>query len=199
MAKAPGTGLLRRRLKRARERVYLEHFLACRGLVYRQLIEGMDDGREPDFSCLIEGKWIGIELTTLPRLRDRVGNHQLLWKRWYWRTIALTGLQPAPWVQRLERSVSFNGRSAEDWEVMENIPVPISQQDIDAVLSKKKRRYPAYLERRPLDELWLLIHTDQQQPEGVLVVETRALHHGSKFQQVWLSRYPSRELIRICY
>lgn len=80
-----GGGARRERLKRAREWVYLTHFLAATGVRPDSIISGKDDGKEPDFTCIIGGRLVGIELTTLPRLRDNMGDKHLWLKRLYWR------------------------------------------------------------------------------------------------------------------
>jgi hypothetical protein len=175
---AKGHGARRRLQKRQRERIYLEHFLAVRQLHCQQLIDGQDDGHEPDFSALIDGKWVGIELTTLPRLRDRVGNHWLVPRRMYWRLMRALG-----W--------PFAGRRALDLALLP-ISSEIEQADIDAVMQKKADKISHYYERRPLDQLWLLIHTDLVQSDGYLKPASQPLYHQSDFDQVRMSVYPAR-------
>ncbi len=79
-----GNGQRRRWLKRQREWLYLEHFLAVQQWQPKRILEGQDDGHEPDFTLWLQGQVIGVELTTLPRLRDQMGNHQLRSRRLYW-------------------------------------------------------------------------------------------------------------------
>ena len=179
-----GNGVRRRWVKRQREWLYLEHFLAVQALRPSRIIEGQDDGHEPDFTLLINGRWIGIELTTLPRLRDQIGEHQLRMRRLYWWLMRQLG-----WPLAGARATTevVNGAQA----------LPIGQADIDAVMQKKHHRVPHYRQRRHLDELWLLIHTDAMQADGLLAVGATPLHHGSAFDRVWLSRYPLRTLIDI--
>lgn len=50
----------------------------------KRILEGQDDGHEPDFTLWLQGQVIGVELTTLPRLRDQMGNHQPRSRRLYW-------------------------------------------------------------------------------------------------------------------
>lgn len=178
-----GNGVMRMRQKRQRERIYLEHFLAVRQLHATELIEGRDDGKEPDFSVCIDDVWIGIELTTLPRLRDRLGNDWLMARRLYWQAMRVLGW-PFSGARRL-------GQSA--------LPVEsyVVQHDIDAVMAKKADKVPHYHDRRPLDQIWLLIHTDRMQKDGLLGVPEQALQHPSNFDQVWLSFYPTRRVVHV--
>ena len=87
-------------LKRQREWVYLVHFLAMLHLHPAKTISGTDDGNEPDFTCIFycdKGEYaIGIELTTLPRLRDRLGNDNLMLKRWYWQSLLQVSTKLTP-------------------------------------------------------------------------------------------------------
>jgi hypothetical protein len=175
---AKGQGVRRRLQKRQRERIYLEHFLAVRQLHYQQLIDGQDDGHEPDFTARIDGKWVGIELTTLPRLRDRVGNHWLIPRRLYWRMVRALG-----W--------PFAGRRTLDLSLLP-VSSQIQQADIDAVMQKKADKVSHYYDKRPLDQVWLLIHTDLLQNDGYLKPATTPLLHHSDFDQVWMSLYPAR-------
>lgn len=181
MGRQKGTGQRRRWLKRQREWLYLEHFLAVRQLQPQHIIEGQDDGHEPDFTLRLQGQWIGVELTTLPRLRDRIGSHQLRLRRGYWALMRHLGWPFAG--TRPQRTLSG--------QMVDSV---IDQQDIDAVMQKKQHRLPHYHERRPLDQVWLLIHTDALQPRGLLQVGEAALQHRSGFDAVWLSRYPLRQL-----
>lgn len=63
--------------KRQREWVYLSHYLMISGLNPLHIISGQDDGREPDFTLIFYQQrrlyYVGIELTTLPRLREQMG------------------------------------------------------------------------------------------------------------------------------
>ena len=73
-------------LKRQREWVYLAHFLAMLHLHPAKTCSGTDDGNEPDFPCICysdKGDYaIGIQLTSLPRLRGRLCNDPLTFKLW---------------------------------------------------------------------------------------------------------------------
>jgi hypothetical protein len=178
-----GNGLLRMRQKRQRERIYLEHFFAVRQLHATQLIEGRDDGQEPDFSVCLDGVWIGIELTTLPRLRDRLGNQALLSRRLYWQAMRWLGW-PFSGARRVRRSGLL-------------VQSTVLQSDIDAVMSKKADKVLHYQHRRPLDQVWLLIHTDRVQADGLLGLPDMALLHASAFDQVWLSVYPTRRVMQV--
>ncbi|MEC7120414.1 MAG: hypothetical protein VXW65_10990 [Pseudomonadota bacterium] len=180
---AKGNGQRRIWLKRQRERIYLEHFLAILELRAEQVIEGRDDGNEPDFTVLIQGQWIGIELTTLPRLRDRLGDHWLILRHWYWRMIRWLG-RPFTGTRRLQPS---------------QLPISstVDQEDVDAVMRKKASKVHGYHSRRTLHQLWLLIHTDRLQPDGLLGVPQHSLYHASDFDRVWMSFYPTRRLVAI--
>lgn len=60
-------------------------------------------------------------------------------------------------------------------------------------MGKKAHKAAGYHRRRPLDALWLLVHTDGKQPdmEMVLPFETsKPLHHDSQFDEVWITVYP---------
>ncbi len=180
-----GNGQRRRWLKRQREWLYLEHFLAVQQWQPQRILEGQDDGHEPDFTLWLQGQVIGVELTTLPRLRDQMGNHQLRSRRLYWWLMRQLGW-PFAGSRRPPAMPARAGAGSE-----------ITQTDIDAVLHKKKPRISHYRDRRPLDQLWLLIHTDAKQPEGPLTVQAAPLQHDSTFDQVWLSRYPLRQLVLV--
>ena len=245
-------------LKRQREWVYLGHFLAMLHLHPAKTISGTDDGNEPDFTCIFycdKGEYaIGIELTTLPRLRDRLGNDNLMLKRWYWQSLLQlsTKLTPtqfngageivgiktkwatwANWQNIDNRNISNisqqfiepshdlphptlssklqNGiAKTMRWlpsafftdmaDENEDLPIDsyINQSDIDAVMSKKAHKVHAYHKKRALDEVWLLIHTNEQQEKGVLTFDTsEALHHGSEFDRVFLTLYPTTTLLQI--
>lgn len=243
------------RLKRQREWVYLTHFLALRQLHPIKTISGSDDGQEPDFTCVFQHKtrktpyYIGIELTTLPRLRDRLGNENLMLKRWYWqsRLQVCTGFmpsvvdsdtalqasndfkgtshQPCPatkashWYHHLQ-SINFAARHTVGHRLQqgiaktmrwlpsaffedmtdEDLPIDslITQADIDAVMQKKAHKIAAYQQKRPLDEVWLLVHTNASQENGVLAVDTaQTLLHHSDFDQVFVTLYPSHQVLQL--
>ena len=82
----------------------------------------------------------------------------------------------------------------------EDLPIDsyINQSDIDAVMSKKAHKVQAYRKKRALDEVWLLIHTNEQQEKGVLTFNpSEVLHHGSEFNRVFLTLYPTTTLLQI--
>lgn len=269
------TRLSQQQLKRQREWVYLAHFLALLQLHPRKTISGTDDGREPDFTCVFDldnqtqgnglGYHIGIELTTLPRLRDRLGNENLLLKRWYWQSLlqvntrftpvkltqrplaAKQGTDACPvnsmgnpmvWqhfhshnvitlpiAQSEQGGRTRTGRAPKLWYLTHQLPqrvakrlnlpnafladtndgraqLPIdsiiAQGDIDAVMEKKAHKVAAYHQRRHLDEVWLLIHTNEQQENGVLEVDlATVLTHQSEFDRVFLTRYPNASVIQL--
>lgn len=239
-------------LKRQREWVYLAHFLAMLHLHPAKTISGTDDGNEPDFTCIFycdKGEYaIGIELTTLPRLRDRLGNDNLMLKRWYWQSLLQLSTKLTPtrfnchgeilgvkgdW-QNIDNRKIVNVsqqfiESSRDWphptlssklqngiaktmrwlpsafftdmaDENEDLPIDsyINQSDIDAVMGKKAHKVQAYRKKRALDEVWLLIHTNEQQEKGLLTFDTsEALHHGSEFDRVFLTLYPTTTLLQV--
>lgn len=229
------------RLKRQREWVYLTHFLALRQLHPIKTISGSDDGQEPDFTCVFQHKtrktpyYIGIELTTLPRLRDRLGNENLMLKRWYWqsRLQVCTGFTPNVVDSDTALQASNNGKGANRQPLInfpvrhtvghrlqqgiaktmrwlpsaffedmtdEYLPIDslITQADIDAVMQKKAHKIAAYQQKRPLDEVWLLVHTNASQENGVLAVDTaQTLSHHSDFDQVFVTLYPSHQVLQL--
>lgn len=270
--------LSQQQLKRQREWVYLAHFLALLQLHPRKTISGSDDGREPDFTCVFDvdnrsqdselGYQIGIELTTLPRLRDRLGNENLLLKRWYWQSLLQVSTRftpvtlshrpsaavpntnaqqfgamdnPMVWqhfqshnvitlpiaqnAQDQENGRKRNGLSSKLWYLTHQLPkrvakrmnmpsafladtndgftqLPIDsvivQADIDAVMLKKAHKVAAYHQRRRLDEVWLLIHTNEQQENGVLEIDLNTeLTHHSDFDRVFLTRYPNASVVQL--
>lgn len=82
----------------------------------------------------------------------------------------------------------------------EDLPIDsyINQSDIDAVMTKKAHKVQAYHKKRALDEVWLLIHTNEQQEKGVLTFDkSEVLHHGSEFNRVFLTLYPTTTLLQI--
>lgn len=253
-------------LKRQREWVYLTHFLAEFGWHPAKTFSGSDDGKEPDFTCVFHSDqgdyYVGIELTTLPRLRDRLGNDNLMLKRWFWQSKLQVSTKFTPTMikfkqdsdakpsimqadsqpsldaffdtasntvttkenvinqftpkksntksvnvgmliqQRVAKSMSwlpsafFMDMTADDSDFP--IDSVISQADIDAVMAKKASKVAAYQQKRPLDEVWLLIHTNEQQENGLLVVEPDAdLHHHSEFNRVFLTLYPSQRILQV--
>lgn len=239
-------------LKRQREWVYLAHFLAMLHLHPAKTISGDDDGNEPDFTCIFhcgQGEYvIGIELTTLPRLRDRLGNDNLMLKRWYWQSLLQVSTKFTPsqfnchgeilgakntWqkidnrkilnlsaqfiaqtadlphttvTHKLQNSIAKTMRwlpSAFFTDMAtdnEDLPIDsyITQTDIDAVMTKKAHKVTAYQKKRKLDEVWLLIHTNEQQENGLLRFDSsEALHHGSNFNRVFLTLYPTKTLLQV--
>lgn len=243
-AKSPTS---QQQLKRQREWVYLAHFLSLARLHPLKTISGEDDGQEPDFTCVFAKQgggecYIGIELTTLPRLRDRLGNDNLMLKRWYWQSLLQlqSRFQPTPlvasslsasfksyssvcpdtahtlatpvkpmaspnrqtWGNRLQQAVATTMRflpSAffDDMADSRGVPIDsvIDQRDIDAVMEKKASKTEAYQARRPLDAVWLLIHTNEQQEDGLLVADSSTpLWHNSDFARVFVTLYPNAEL-----
>lgn len=231
-------------LKRQREWVYLTHFLATLQLLPQKTISGSDDGKEADFTCIfatnVDGKQgsyvVGIELTTLPRLRDRLGNDHLMLKRWYWQTQLqmVSGFTPTQLhlkngnylsEQKINQHIAVLPEPSKlsnwlragqdiglalgkkwlpsayvsDMTMAENLPVDsvIDQQDIDAVMIKKASKAHNYRQRRKLDELWLLIHTNEQQENGILALESeKSLYYDSNFDRVFLTRYPNQQLMQ---
>ncbi len=223
-------------LKRLREWVYLTHFLAMSKLHPTKTISGSDDGQEPDFTCIFlknnQPYTVGIELTTLPRLRDRLGNDNLMARRWYWQTLLQvnTHFKPTqikqtltPFVhpfstpnkreavinphetigQKLSLGVQKTIAKTMRWlpsafftDMTDAVTLPIdslvTQADLDAVMTKKAKKVASYQHKRPLDETWLLIHTNEQQENGVLrFLHDQTFIHNSDFDQVFITFYPS--------
>lgn len=158
---------------------------------------------EPDVQpSAIQLYYVGVELTTLPRLRDQMGEKALIPKLWYWRSLHE--------MARLRGQVSFKPYRYErfylpmatlympekQFNARPTLPSPVTQADIDAVLAKKAHKASAYRERRQLHALLLLIHTDKYQPESILVAED-ALTHNSGFDQIVVTRYPSHKLMHV--
>lgn len=350
----------RMQLKRLRERVYLSHFLAINGIQPEHIICGKDDGKEPDFTLVIDNQYIGIELTTLPRLRDRMGDKHLSLKRWYWKLranvagssmtrvwrtgcrVTNKGLKTcqrvqngvfhhlhyyASWCLRavfglpvvyshhdhrthhrhnhaqddqsqhshypdnhypdnhhhnhhqsnyrnsqhsnhqnsqlnvkkktqdnnhriqekpsaqplitnrvirfpskhintktvsLTQTINRPNKTSRKRQIVgahlmavfvkkylpltsaftsalrlsQSVPTKkprsfISQADIDAVMSKKAHKAAGYHRRRPLDALWLLVHTDSEQPAETLHLPIVPLYHDSDYDDVWITVYPT--------
>lgn len=310
----------RMRYKRLKEQVYLAHFLAVNGIQPERIISGKDDGKEPDFTLVLHGKYIGVELTTLPRLRECMGNEHLVWRRIYWSVLRMLSLghtkqydphhrhdsrhtpaniqlnqqqqsnqqhhktkntqpkqpkqlssahpptlyvttlyatalyattpcsprplspktQPTHFLHAFKKrllalarfieatippsqsyfvnpqsalSLSSLSLSSAQTVPTQNIHNPshttpasmsyITQQDIDAVMTKKADKVAAYHSRRPLDALWLLIHTNQnqqiqtQQKQTTLAMPRQHLVHASDYDAVWLTTYPSKQAYQI--
>lgn len=202
-----GSGSRQNQSKRQREWIYLCHYIAINGLNPLHIISGQDDGREPDFTLIFYQQsrlyYVGVELTTLPRLRDQMGEKDLIAKRWYWQGLQVMAKrrQKQPSFQRFRLPVktlymptdTFNQR-------LKHLPRSIiSQSDIDAVMKKKAHKVSAYVTRRPLDELWLLVHTDKFQPDSILTDSHHSieLYHRSNFDQVHVTRYPSHKIIQV--
>ena len=206
-------------IKRQREWIYLTHYLAIQGLNPIHIISGEDDGREPDFTLIFydEGLYyVGVELTTLPRLRDQMGENGLIGKRWYWQSLQAMAKKRAdssdnpqdgsPY-SRFRLPVKTLYMPADDFakrqaNIQQNPQrrkdvLPITQTDVDAVLSKKSHKASAYHTRRPLDELWLLVHTDKYQPNGILQSSEQRLTHDSDFDQIHITRYPSHKVVGV--
>ncbi|WP_296404111.1 hypothetical protein [Psychrobacter sp.] len=212
---------LQNQVKRQKEWVYLSHFLAIQGLQPVHIISGKDDGNEPDFTLVFwednQLVYIGIELTTLPRLRSQMSDSGLIAKRWYWQALNIVAKQ------NLENHVydHENGYlTAERFKIpMKTAYMPrnkfikqrkgrsisiITQKDVDEVMKKKQPKIESYHIRRPLNELWLLIHTDKYQPETILSFERSkqtgnemALKHDTAFDNVQITCYPSYRILNV--
>lgn len=211
--------------KRQREWVYLSHYLMISGLNPLHIISGQDDGREPDFTLIFYQQrrlyYVGIELTTLPRLREQMGDTALIAKRWYWQGWRVGAKQRQ---EQKKQQVQGNSQiKAQTRNKRFHMPVKvlnrpnyslskalrqpphsrITQLDIEAAMQKKAHKVSAYHKRRPLDELWLLIHTDQYQCQyetNWLLLPpnpTTPLTHSSDFDQVHITRYPSHSLLEV--
>jgi hypothetical protein len=199
--------------KRQREWVYLSHYLMISGLNPLHIISGKDDGREPDFTLIFYRQsrlyYVGIELTTLPRLWDQMGETALIAKRWYWQglqAMAKQQQQQASYLNfRLPVKTLYMSTDSSNKRLCQLPRSQITQIDIEAAMQKKAHKVSAYHKRRPLDELWLLIHTDkyqcqqQYQPSYILAEPAAAtqLSHSSNFDQVHITRYPSHKLIEV--
>lgn len=215
--------------KRQREWVYLSHYLMISSLNPLHIISGQDDGREPDFTLIFYQQrrlyYVGIELTTLPRLREQMGDTALIAKRWYWQGWRMLARQ-----RRKQEKRKDQERDQENSQIKKQVnnqrlrlPVKmlnrlhytlskarrqspysrITQADVEAAMQKKAHKVSAYHERRPLDELWLLIHTDKYQcqyEKNWLLLAPNIniqLTHNSDFDRVHITRYPSHSLIEV--
>lgn len=205
--------------KRQREWVYLCHYLAITGLEPVHIISGQDDGLEPDFTLVFDQQhkpssrlyYVGIELTTLPRLRDQMGDQGLIAKRWYWQGLQVMAKQRPPLALQQDSLSHFQTpmmtlyMPADEFEQhLQHLPhSPITQVDVDAVMQKKAHKVLTYQTRRVLDELWLLVHTDKYQPDCILTApkatskSRQMLMHSSGFDNVQITRYPSHKLIQV--
>ncbi|WP_230657503.1 hypothetical protein [Psychrobacter sp. I-STPA10] len=201
--------------KRQREWVYLCHYLAITGLDPVHIISGQDDGQEPDFTLVFYWQqrfyYVGVELTTLPRLRDQMGDKGLISKRWYWQSLQIMAKHQAALdeQQYFQLPITTLYMPATIFEQrLQYLPhSAITQKDVNAVMDKKAHKVPNYQIRRTLDELWLLIHTDKYQPTSILTVPKTTvqtskskqlkLTHHSGFNRVHITRYPSHKLIDV--
>lgn len=196
--------------KRQREWVYLSHYLAVSGLNPAHIISGRDNGQEPDFTLVFyrDGylDHVGIELTTLPRLRDIMGDEGLIAKRWYWQSLHKMAIlrekeqNSGDFIQGCDRfrmPLQTLYMPKTNFASMPNTISTIAQQDIDEVMKKKAHKVNAYHNRRPLKALWLLVHTDKYQPEFILTAPDYQLVHKSGFDQIHVTRYPSYKIISI--
>ena len=204
-----------RQSKRQREWVYLCHYLAITGLDPVHIISGLDDGQEPDFTLVFYWQqqfyYVGVELTTLPRLRDQMGDKGLITKRWYWQSLLIMAKQQADLDEQqylqLPMTTLYMPATIFEQRLQYLAHSAITQKDVDAVMDKKSHKVPSYKTRRKLDELWLLIHTDKYQPQSILTVPKSAaqpsklanptLSHHSNFDRVHITRYPSHKLIEV--
>ncbi|PNK59799.1 hypothetical protein [Psychrobacter sp. FDAARGOS_221] len=211
-------GSRQNQIKRQREWVYLSHYLAIEGLDPIDIISGKDDGQEPDFTLIFakDGRiiYIGVELTTLPRLRDNMGDHDLIAKRWYWQGLqaaAKRRLQQQAMIGEVEGCLPNFERfklpvktlympNDQFLQRRQHLSLsPITQQDVDQVMDKKAHKVAGYKTRRALDALWLLVHTDKYQSECILTEPAShiTLTHNSDFDQIHITRYPSHKLMSV--
>lgn len=197
-------------LKRQREWIYLHHYLATTGLNPIYVISGSDDGREPDFTLVFYQDYrlyyVGVELTTLPKLRDYMGDEELISKRWYWQALHQMARQREKEKNNTNVMRSFDRFRVpvttlymphDEFAQKKRKKLAISQQDVDEVMSKKAHKVDAYYTRRPLQELWLLVHTNKYQPNHILTESKQRLFHDSDFDQVHITRYPSHKIIKV--
>lgn len=202
--------------KRQREWIYLCHYLAVMGLDPILVISDGDDGREPDFTLVFYQfdrlYYVGVELTTLPRLRDQMGEQGLIAKRWYWQSLAqMAKRRQQDKLKNANASIGYDEAFLRRYQLpVKTLYMPkqnyaqvakatsyVTQDDINAVLAKKAHKVDAYHTRRPLQELWLLVHTDKYQPKGVLLNTSDILTHDSGFDQIHLTRYPSQNVLTV--
>lgn len=212
---------LQNQIKRQREWVYLTHYLTIQGLDPVHIISGKDDGYEPDFTLVFwennQLVYIGIELTTLPRLRTQMSEKGLIAKRWYWQALNVVAKQNISGHLYDEDNGYL---TAERFKIpMKTLYMPkdkfiefrkgrtissITQQDVDKVMHKKQPKIEAYQTRRALNELWLLIHTDKYQPDTILSFEKDKLTgrdinltHSTAFDNVQITCYPSYKILNV--
>lgn len=212
---------LKNQIKRQKEWVYLSHYLAIEGLDPVHIISGKDDGNEPDFTLVFceneQMVYIGVELTTIPRLRTQMNDTGLITKRWYWQALNLVAKQ------NMERHIN---EGENNYLIAERFKKPmktaympqdkfkesrkgrsisiITQKDVDEVMKKKQPKTNSYHNRRQLNELWLLIHTDKYQPDIILSLERSEqiggdlpLMHNSDFDKVQITCYPSYRMLNV--
>lgn len=212
---------LQNQIKRQKEWVYLSHYLAIEGLEPVHIISGKDDGNEPDFTLVFwendQLVYIGIELTTLPRLRTQMSEVGLIAKRWYWQALSTVAKQN---LEQQYYDINNSYYLTERFKTpMKTVYMPqykfekyrksrtissITQKDVDEVMKKKKPKIESYHNRRQLNELWLLIHTDKYQPDTILSFERSkqtgqelALKHDSDFDNVQITCYPSYRTLNV--
>lgn len=212
---------LKNQIKRQKEWVYLSHYLAISGLDPVYIISGMDDGNEPDFTLVFwendQLVYIGLELTTLSRLRTQMSDTGLITKRWYWQAINLVAKQNkekylydnengyliAERFKKPMKTAYMPQNKFKEYRKGRSISI-ITQTDVDEVIKKKQPKINSYHNRRQLNELWLLIHTDKYQPDTILSLERSkqighdlSLTHNSDFDNVQITCYPSYRMINV--
>lgn len=212
---------LQNQTKRQKEWVYLSHYLAIQGLDPVHIISGKDDGNEPDFTLVFwendQLVYIGVELTTLPRLRTQMSDTGLIAKRWYWQAVNLVAKQNlegnlydnengyliSERFKKPMKTAYMPQNKFKEYRKGRSISI-ITQEDVDQVMKKKQSKTNAYHSRRPLNELWLLIHTDKYQPDTILSFERSkqtghdlALTHSSGFDNVQITCYPSYRTLNV--
>ena len=113
------------------------------------------------------------------------------------------------------QGTGVDGFNLEGWNVFTNSPYDYydfdskginkyTQTDVDEVIKKKQPKINSYHNRRQLNELWLLIHTDKYQPDTILSLERSkqighdlSLTHNSDFDNVQITCYPSYRMINV--
>lgn len=196
-------GLSQNQLKRLREWVYLTHFLAISKLHPTKTISGSDDGQEPDFTCIFlkngQPYFVGIELTTLPRLRDRLGNDNLMARRWYWQTLLQvnTHFKPTDFTHQLSPFLhifptkDFDKSHPKSFINSHDSLIQTASYGVQKAIAKTMRWLPsafftdmAEAVTLPIDSL--VTQADIDAVMGKKAHKVQSYHHKRQLDETWL-------------